>query len=325
MLGTLGTLLLVSAVGASSNTHGYYYLDAGGYVAGTVVTDDGAQVSIDMRDSKEVTQFVYADFTPRTQYKLRSLTVSAEDGVGHLELGNFSLELGLPREAAKHFRLASRLSPSLWQEIGDGLRRVDVVKAEQRLEAAGQLLDRGKFGEAQDILVELSDHPDLDIVAKAIALMDTFPDITRSKPYFVEDAYPTFARVRKYYERAKKKNRDGLLHTRSSSRSQRDYRSAVKDIKRALRLLDRMRETDGHERAFEHAAMDMERDLLDLHATTALNQSSLHIVQQSFRQALNVLNGALAFDQTNGLLLEARTRVEQAVSSSTTGVVLSSL
>ena len=154
--------------------------------------------------------------------------------------------------------------------------------------------------------------------------MDSFPDMTRSRPYFVEEAYPAFARVRRYLERARVKNRDGLLHSRSSSRAQRDFKAATKDIRRALKLTDRMRTKDGNERLFEQAVAELERELLDLHATTALNRSSLHMVQQSFRQALTVLNEALAFDQTNGLLLEARSRVEQAVSNGT-GVLLSSL
>lgn len=325
MLVSLGTLFMVSALGAAqSSPNGYYYLEAGGYVAGQVVTDDGTNVSIRLRDENEVKQFAYADFTARTQYKLRSQTVSAEDGSAQIRLADFSLELGLHREATRHYRAAARLDRELWEVATDGLRRVDAEKAEVRLDAASRLLESGQFGEAQDLLVALSDHPDTSVADRAVALMDTFPDITRSKPYFVEEAFPTFARVRKYYERAQERNRDGLLHTRSSSRAERDFRAAKKDVMRALRLLARMRDKEGHDGLFERAALDMERDLLDLQAATALNQASLHMVQQSFRQALTVLNEALAYDQTNALLLEARNRVEDAVSHAS-GVVLSSL
>ena len=325
MLGSLGTLLLVSAVGANANNYGYYYLEGGGYVAGTVVTDNGSNLSIRMRGTNETRQYVYADFTPRTQYKLRTLALSPDEGSEHIVLGNFSLELGLHREAARHFRQAARLSPSVLKAAGDGLNRVDAFKAQSSLDTAAHLLETGRLTEAQDLLVALSEHEDTSVAARAIALMDSFPVVTRSKPYFVEEAYPSFARVRKYLERAKEKNRDGLLHTRSSSRAQRYFRSAAKDVKRGLDLLGKIRDKEGSEPVFVHAVDDMERNLLDLYATTALNQSSLHMVQQSFRQALTVLNEALAFDQTNALLLEARNRVEEAVSNAIGGVVVGSL
>jgi len=325
MLGSLGTLLLVSAVGANSNAHGYYYLEGGGYVAGTVVMDNGSGLSIRVRDTNETKRFVYADFTPRTQYKLRALAISPEEGPEHIELGDFSLELGLHREAARHFRQAARLSPLVLQAASDGLHRVEILKAQSSLDSASRFLETGQLMAAQELLVTLSEHEESSIAARAIALMDSFPAVTRSKPYFVEEAYPAFARVRKYLERAKEKNRDGLLHTRSSSRAQRDFRSAAKDIRRALKLLDKIRASDGKERVFEHAVADMEQSLLDLYATTALNRCSLHMIQQSFRQALTALNEALAFDQTNALLLEARTRVEEAVSNSSGSVVLGPL
>lgn len=326
MLASLGALLLVSAVGVTkSNPNGYYYLESGGYVAGEVLADDGASVKIRHRDTKEVHSFVYKDFTDRTQYKLRSYALGTKDGEDQVELANFALGLGLHSEAGLHFRLSARLNPGMWDVAEDGLRRVEQARADQKLDLAASYLESGRFSDAQEMLKDLMGDEDGSVVERAQALMDTFPNITRSKPYFVEESIPAFARIRKYYERAKESNREGLLNTRSSSRANRKFRSATKDIRRALDLLNRLRDKEkGREGIFERAALDMERALLELHATTALNRSSLNVVQQSYRKALTVLNEALAFDQTNKLLLEARTRVEEAVSNASS-VLVSSL
>lgn len=325
MLGSLGTILLVSAVGLShSNRNGYYYFEAGGYVAGQVLADDGDNVSIRLRETKEVRNFAYANFTDRTRYKLRSYTTDPESGSDQLLMGNYALDLGLYQEAARNFRRASRLSPSLWAAGNDGLKRVRFASGESKLNIAANRLESGRFNEAQQALTELTKHSDDAIAARALALIDRFPDVTRSEPYFVEQDFPSFVKVRKYLERAKESNRDGLLHTKSSSRAQRDFRSVSKDIKRGLRLLEKIGDKQSHDGPFGSAFLNMKRELLELQTAAALNQCSLYVVQQSFHQALVVLNEALAYDQGNGRLLDARARVEQAVSNAS-GVVLSSL
>ncbi|MAB79407.1 MAG: hypothetical protein CMJ89_08640 [Planctomycetes bacterium] len=325
MLGSLGTILLVSAVGLShSNPNGYYYLEAGGYVAGQVLADDGDNVSIRLRATDEVRNFAYADFTNRTQYKMRSYTIDPESGSDQLMMGNYALHLGLYQEATRNFRRAVRLTPNLWTASNEGLKRVRFASGVSQLDKAASQLETGRLNEAQQALIELSKHSDEEIAYRAVALIDSIPDVTRSKPYFVEQDFPSFARVRKYLERAKERNRDGLLHTSSSSRAQRDFRSASKDIRRALILLKKIGDKQGHEGPFESAFLEMNRELLELQTATVLNQCSLYVVQQSFRQALVVLNGALAYDQTNARLLDARARVEEAVSNAS-AVVLSSL
>ena len=194
-----------------------------------------------------------------------------------------------------------------------------------RLDQVVRDLEAGAFDDAHRTLVELSGDRNKEVSSRALALMESFPDMTQSRPYVLEHSFPDLAKIQRLYDRAVEHNRDGLLHTRSGNRSSRDYRSATKDVRRALAMLERYRDKHRGNGLFQRAALDMERNLLELFATIAMNQSSLHIVQQSFRRALTVLNEALAYDPLNAKLLSARARVEQAVSYASGGVLVGTL
>lgn len=266
------------------------YFQSGERMRAEVLADDGAAIRIlDQRTGVERVVDLSA-LTSRTRYKLLRRRLSEGSAEDQLVIAEFALGEGLVSLAKRHYHVARYLDPERSAAVDAGLERAEAMKA------AAAAAEPKSMLMAKDVMGPLSSR-----------------------------AQRALAQASERLDRARDRNRSALLQTRSSSRAQRSYRAAHRELDRALATLDRADARRGATRADREAIAEAREGVLEARVRVTLDEASLYLVQQSYREALVVVNAALAHRPSDERLLRTRTRIEDAVAASSIGVVAGGL
>ncbi len=119
-------------------------------------------------------------------------------------------------------------------------------------------------------------------------------------------------RGKQFYDSMLAKNNKGL-QGRTGSKAKREFDSAIKDGKKALKEIDKV----GKQRT-DHASQETlegyRKLIIDQIIEIRLNNASQLMTQTNFKGALSEVNSALALDPRNQSALSMRARVQDASS-----------
>lgn len=286
LAGSLSLLAPAHASASAAAAETTIYFQSGERLRAQLVANDGDAIRIvDPRSGVE-REIEQSALTSRTRYKLLRRRLSDDSAEDQLAIAEFALGEGLVSLAKRHYHVAKWLDPDRADAVNDGLARAEALKA-----AAAEA------------------EPKTMLMA-----MDVSVPVSAGAQRAIDQASSRL-------ERAGERNRSALLQTRSSSRARRSYRAAYRELDRALATLDRAAGRRSASMADKDAIAEAREELTEVRVQVTLNEVSLYLVQQSYREALVAVNTALAHRPTDARLLGTRQRIEDAVATSSVGVV----
>jgi len=260
------------------------------------------------------------DLDGRSAYLVNRSIAPQDDAERQLAVANFARDVELFAHSNRHYEYALKAAdasfkPQVEREQATMFQRA-AAWGMARAEAA---LKKGDSKEAekwlQKIIKKLPDEPQ---AAQAATMLDgIYDEVHGARDDHLETASPQLlttdlAKGKKYYDSMLEKNKSGLLQ-KSNSRSKRDYNSAIKDGKKALKEIEKVakKRTDvSSQNTLDGYHKLVTDQIIEIH----MNIASQLLAQSSFNAAMKEVNAALALDSKSSAALSMRARVENASS-----------
>ena len=256
----------------------------------------------------------------RTVYRVNRTIAPKDDAARQLQVANFARDVNLFAHSNRHYRYASRAADDLLKpEIERQLAIMRQRAADFCMEYAEAAMQEGDSSEAEKWLTRLIQKlPDEPQAEQAANMLDgLYEEVHGVRDDHLEAASPDLLatdlkRGKQFYDSMLAKNKKGL-QGRTGSKAKREFDSAIKDGKKALKEIDKV----GKQRsdpASQETLAGYRKLIIDQIIEIRLNNASQLMTQTNFKGALSEVNSALALDPRNQAALSMRARVEDASS-----------
>jgi tetratricopeptide (TPR) repeat protein len=310
------TSLLVLAVAALPASAAKLNLKDGTTVDCKVQSYDPATKTLHvvLQDGKAA-QYRMDELDARSAYLLNASLIPKDDAKAQLMTANFARDAGLYAHAARRYRDAAKLDPSLTATVDAEMTKLRRAAAEFCASNAHVAAAKGDFAEAEKwckILIEkLPGEPE---AAQAKTALDNYYSQNREKKMAAADEKADAA-LQKDVEKGKAryaqmvdKSKQALQAT-GTSQSESLFRGAIADGTAVLKQIDDLEKKYDDPKVKEQAA-GYRKVVTDQVMEVHLNIANLQCTKSDYRGAQQEVNAVLAMDPKNQAALSMRERIQ---------------
>lgn len=311
-------LALVLASGLQASEH--IKLQDGTVLDGDAIDYDEATkvVTFRLRTGREVT-YPLDQLNQQSVYQVTHSKVDKGNAEGQLKLANYARDIGLYAHAARHYRQAIAADPAIQPRVDAEAVVLRRKAAEYCMDNAKKAVERNDFRDAEKWLTTLIGKlPNEPEAEQAEQILDRYYASTRAKKQEeIEEKVPALKEElkdgKRYYDGLVEKTKEGLMQSRTGSKSVSNWESAVSDGEKALKELDKVSKkyADG---ATQETLAGYRRMVVDQIVETQMHLASQYMTRSSYNKAASEVNHALALDPANESALSMRSRIEAASS-----------
>jgi len=298
-------------------------------LAATLKLKDGTRVECKVRSYDSATQTLYvttaageergytmAQLDGRSVYQINSSLIPADDAKAQLLAANFARDAGLYAHAARRYRLALELDPSMKAAVDAEMTRLRRVAAEACMANARAAIAKGDAAEAEKWLNALLEKlPGETEAEQAGAMLEQYyaknreAKIAKADQKASDALQKDVAAGKKRFEQMVEKTKKGL-QARGDSKAEASFRGALSDGKAVLadiaaigsKYADRQiqEQADGYRKVVNEQMIEV-----------YLHIASLLATKTDYKGAQSEVNQALVLDPSNERALSMRARIEE--------------
>jgi hypothetical protein len=261
-------------------------------------------------------QYRMDELDARSAYLLNASLIPKNDAKAQLLTANFARDAGLYAHAARRYRDAVKLDPSLQATVDGEMTKLRRAAAEFCASNVHAAAAKGNYPEAEKwakILIEkLPGEPE---AAQAKAALDNYYAQNRQKKMAAADEKADAAlqkdveKGKERYSEMVEKSKQALQAT-GTSQSESLFRAALADGSAVLKQIDQIEKKYSSDPQIKEQAGTYRRVVTDQMIETYLNIASQMSTKSDYRGAQKEVNAALALDPKNESALSMRARIE---------------
>ena len=270
-----------------------------------VLLEDGTQA-----------KYTMDELDARSAYLLNASLIPKDDAKAQLLTANFARDAGLYAHAARRYRDAVKLDPSLKATVDVEMTKLRRAAAEFCASNVHAAASKGNYSEAEKwakILIEkLPGEPE---AAQAKAALDNYYAQNRAKKMAEADAKADAA-LQKDVEKGKARYAEMVdkskqaLQATGTSQSESLFRGALADGSAVLKQIDDLEKKYGSDPQIKEKAGGYRKVVTDQMIETHLHLASQMSTKSDYRGAQKEVNAALALDPKDESALAMRARIE---------------
>jgi hypothetical protein len=256
----------------------------------------------------------------RSAYLVNSSLIPADDAKAQLMTANFARDAGLYAHAARRYRAAVKLDPSLKATVDTEMTKLRRSAAELCAKNARAAAAKRDYPEAEKwaklLIQKLPEEPE---AAEAKAALDQYYATNREKKLAEADAKASEA-LKKDVERGKQryqqmiaKSKEGLT-AGNNSQAESAFRMALVDGNFVLREIDELEKKYASEPGIKEQAASYRQVVTDQMIEVHMNIASQLATRTDYQGAQREVNEALALDPKNADALAMRVRIQESAS-----------
>lgn len=271
-------------------------------------------LQVKLEDGKDA-KYTLDQLDARSVYLVNASLIPDNDAKAQLLAANFARDAGLYAHAARRYKDAVKLDPSLQGAVDVEMATLRHSAATLCIANARAAAAKQDFAEAERWLKTLIEKlPNEPEAAQAAAALDQHYSQTRAVKMADADAKASdalkkdVAAGKQRYEQMVEKTKQGL-QARGSSQAKGLFNSALSDGKFVLKELDRLEKKYDDSKSRTQAASYrklVNDQMVDLH----LHIASQLATQSDYKGAQREVNEALAIDSKSAAALAMRVRLE---------------
>ncbi|HEV8112605.1 MAG TPA: hypothetical protein VGR31_07495 [Planctomycetota bacterium] len=261
-------------------------------------------------------QYRMDELDARSAYLLNASLIPKDDAKAQLTTANFARDAGLYAHAARRYRAAVKLDPSLQSTVDAEMTKLRRAAAEFCASNAHAAASKGNYPEAEKwakILIEkLPGEPEAE---QAKAALDNYYAQNRAKKMAAADEKADAAlqkdveKGKERYAQMVEKSKQGLQAS-GSSQAEGLFRGALADGSAVLKQIDDVEKKYGSDPQIKEKAGGYRRVVTDQMIEVRLNIASQLATKSDYRGAQKEVNAALALDPKNDAAIAMRARIE---------------
>jgi hypothetical protein len=296
----------------------YIHLKSGRAYKGFVIEDDGGKLVFETAGGNEKV-LSYEELQPRTVYELMNSRGSVGDFDGQLKIANYALAKGFFGHARRHLQFAQLADPSRMDEVVTEMGWLRRAAAQKELKRARKALARSDLSAAKRHLVNVVRYFPGDpaignaehLLSVRFGLLEEQLELERSEqPEMIAGKLEP---ARTYFASALEHDDLGLHNTRNATVAIREFNEAIRCAVHAYELLTRMEKIRDLSPDLLSEVEKMKGRLKEVGVGSYLHAAYLEQATGFPRQALVLIDVALAIDPEHQGLLELRAEVEESI------------
>lgn len=312
---TLSALLLLALTAVSASA-GTFKLKDGTTVSGKAQGYDTATKTLSIKlDGGTLVKYSMDQLDARSAYLVNASLIPKDDARAQLLTANFARDAGLYAHAARRYKEAVKLDPTLKGTVDAEMTTLRRSAATMCMTNARAAAAKQDFAEAEKwckVLIEkLPEEPEAAMAAQAL---DQHYSQTRATKMAAAEAKSSdalkkeVASGKKRYEQMVDKTKQGL-QARSSSQSKTLYTGAIQDGEYVLKEIDRI-EKEHSDASISERAQTYRGLVTQQMVEVYLHLASLLATQSDYQGAQREVSKALALDPKNEAAISMRARLE---------------
>jgi len=285
---------------------------AGKPIKGTLLEDHGEYITVTGADGG-TEKIIYDDLHPRTVVALRAKRTPADNGAEQFRLAEYAMEHDLYLEARRHFHLAGQADASLKERVDRELKRADREEPKYLLESARVAKNEKHEGNlAAHVSHLVHRYPDSPEAAEAEKLLDYVHAHHKAENALSQMGSGTRQLVEneeKEYRVAVADQEKALRLFRKMSESVRLYEMAIGHLARCEQDVRRLKKVHAQNTTFQDEVEGFQEGIKSLAIQIYLNLSNIYLGRGSYVQAQRWAHTGFLVDEKNPQVLRQLDRI----------------